>query len=139
MKTTLKVSTVLSWFNLVVWGLFALMGILGAFAAGNLSFLLVTFLTGVTVLHSYASLKLHKSIRQPNVPLSDQTPSGIRFIGFIALFLGLMYFGAGIIFLQNTPDLVKMMSTQIPPGYSKSDIYTVLRGFGVFLLVTGLF
>jgi len=138
MRTALKVSSVLSWFNLIVWGLFACMGILGALMAGNLSFLLITVLTGVTVLHSYASLKLHRSIRHANVPLSDQTPAGIRFIGFIALFFGVLYIGDGVGLLQNTAEVVKMMAPQLPPEFKNVNLIGLLRGVGVFSLISGL-
>jgi spore maturation protein SpmA len=138
MKTVLKVSSVLTWFNLIIWGFIAAMGILAAMMAGNFSFLLVTFLTGVTVLHSYASLKLHKSIRYSNVPLSDQTPVGIRFIGFIALFFGVLYIGDGIGLLKSTADIVKLMAPQLPPEVKNMDLIRLFRGIGIFSLITGL-
>src|ERR1700748_3049830 len=115
MKNELKVATFLSWFNMIVWGLVAVLGILGVILSGNLSYLVITFLTGVTVLHSYASLQLQKSIKNPAVPLSNQTPIGIRFMGFIALFFGVLYIGDGIGLLQSTPDMVKLLQPQLPP------------------------
>ena len=138
MKNTLKISTILTWFNLIVWGLIAALGLLSALMAGNLSFLLITILTGVTVLHSYASLKLHRSIRYSNVPLSDQTPVGIRFIGFIALFFGVLYIGDGIGLLQNTGEVVKLMQPQIPPELKNVNFVSLLRGVAIFSLITGI-
>ena len=138
MQKALKVSTILSWFNMIVWGLVAGMGVLGALLAGNLSFLVITFLTGVTVLHSYAALQLHKSIKNPTVPLSNQTPVGIRFIGFIALFFGVLYIGDGIGLLQSTPEIAKMMQPQLPPQAKDLDLNKLLRVAGIFSLVTGI-
>jgi len=138
MKKELKVSTVLSWFNLIVWGSVAMMGLLAAIFAGNLSFLVVTFLTGVTVLHSYAALQLHKSIRNPALPLSSQTPVGIRFMGFIALFFGVLYIGDGIGLLQSTQDIAKLMQPSLPPQAKDLDLNKLLRIAGGFSLVTGL-
>lgn len=138
MNNTLKISSVLTWFNLIVWGIIAALGLLSALMAGNLSFLLVTILTGVTVLHSYASLKLHRSIRHSNVPLSDQTPVGIRFIGFIALFFGVLYIGDGIGFLQNTGVVVKSIQPQMPPEFKNVNFAALVRGIAIFSLITGI-
>ena len=138
MNNTLKISSILTWFNLIVWGLIAALGLLSALMAGNMSFLLITILTGVTVLHSYASLKLHRSIRNSNVPLSDQTPVGIRFIGFIALFFGVLYIGDGIGLLQNTSDVVKLMQPQIPPELKNINLVSLLHGVAIFSLITGI-
>lgn len=138
MQKVLKVSTILSWFNLIVWGLVAVIGILGAVLAGNLSFLVITFLTGVTVLHSYAALQLHKSIKNPAVPLGNQTPVGIRFIGFIALFFGVLYIGDGVGLLQSTRDIALLMQPQLPPQAKDLDLNKLLRATGIFSLVTGI-
>lgn len=137
MKNALKVSTVLSWFNLIVWGLFAGLGLLLAFFGGNLAFLTVTVITGFIVLHSYASLQLHKSIRNPSIPLSSQTPVGIRFIGFVALFLGVLYIGDGVGLLQSTGDMVKLMEPQLPPQAKNLNLDKILKEIGVFSLVAG--
>ena len=138
MKNTLKIASVLTWFNLIIWGIFSAMGLLGALMGGNPYLLVVTFLTGVTVLHSYASLKLHRSIRHSNVPLSDQTPVGIRFIGFIALFFGIFYIADGFGVLQNTQNFVKLMTPQLPPEYKQVDLAAYLRGIGIFCIITGI-
>src|ERR1700730_836299 len=131
MKNTLNIASVLTWFNLIIWGIFSAMGLLGALMGGNIYLLIVTFLTGVTVLHSYASLKLHRSIRHSDVPLSDQTPVGIRFIGFIALFFGVLYIGDGIGLLQNTGEVVKLMQPQIPPELKNINFFSLLRGIAI--------
>jgi hypothetical protein len=138
MKNALKVSTILSWFNLIVWGLFAGLGLLGGLFGGNLFFLTVTVITGFIVLHSYASLQLHKSIRNAAIPLSSQTPVGIRFIGFVALFLGVLYIGDGVGLLQSTRDMVKLMEPQLPPQAKDLDLNKLLKATGVFSLLAGI-
>lgn len=138
MKNALKASTILSWFNLIVWGLFAGIGLLGALFGGGLVFLTITVLTGFIVLHSYAALQLHKSIRNSSVPLSSQTPVGIRFIGFIALFLGVLYIGDGVGLLQSTGEMAKLMAPQLPPQAKDLDLNKLLKATGAFSLIAGI-
>src|SRR5882762_2272544 len=77
MRTVLKISGILSWCNLIVWGIIPCMGVLAALMAGNPLVLVLYFIMGATALHSFAALKLHTSIRNPAIPLSNQTPAGI--------------------------------------------------------------
>lgn len=134
----LKISTVLSWCNLVIWGIISSLGILAALLTVNLSFLVITFLTGVAVLHSYAALQLHKSIKNSAVPLSNQTPVGIRFIGAIALFFGILYIGDGVGLLQNTREAVQLLQPKLPPQAKGLNLITLFRASGVFSLVCGI-
>ena len=138
MKNALKVSTILSWFNMIVWGISAGLTLLGGVLGGNILLLIVGVLTGVIVLHSYASLQLHKSIRNPAIPLSSQTPVGIRFIGFIALFFGISFFTEGLAMLQNTRELARLMEPQMPPQLKDMDFAKFIRTTGIFGVVTGL-
>ena len=58
MKTTIKVATILTWFNLIVWGgLLGLLLLLGL-AAGFMPVIIVVFLFSAIPLHNYAALKL---------------------------------------------------------------------------------
>jgi hypothetical protein len=138
MKKALKISTILSWFNMIIWGAFAGLALLGGVLAGNNLMLIVGVLTGFIVLHSYASLKLHKSIRNPTVPLSNQTPVGIRFVGFIALFFGIYFFTEGLAMLRNTRELASLMEPQMPPQLKGLDFAPYIRTMGVFFIVTGI-
>jgi len=138
MKKSLKIATVLSWFNLIVWGLISLLFALFAIMSGNLSVLIITFLNGVIVLHSYAALQLQKSIRNPSIPLSSQTPVGIRFIGFIALFFGVLYLADGIAMLQNSQEIIKLLEPQLPPEAKKLNLSAIMRAGAIFSLLTGL-
>ncbi len=86
MKTVLKISSILSWFNMIVWGIVIVLLVLNILGVGQMGILFFPFLLCVIILHSYAALQLHKSIRNPETPLSRQTPTGIRFIGVVAAF-----------------------------------------------------
>jgi len=134
MRKVLKISAVLSWINLVFWGLGCLYCLLLAMA-GNPLFLLAGFIISAIVLHSYAALRLHKSIRNPAVPLSSQTPTGIRFIGFVSLFIATLYIIFGIAFIQNARELIPMMQSN--PQF-KDIGEKQLRINGIQALVLGL-
>ncbi|HMH22737.1 MAG TPA: hypothetical protein VK563_13215 [Puia sp.] len=138
MRTVLKVSTVLSWINLIIWGIIPVMGVLGALMVGNPLVLVLYFVMGATALHSFAALKLHASIRNPAIPLSNQTPAGIRFVGVIALFLGVIYLGCAVIVLQNTQEIIKLMQAQYPTQLKTADLVNNAHTGAVFLLFSGI-
>ncbi|HWK02729.1 MAG TPA: hypothetical protein VNS58_03820 [Puia sp.] len=138
MKNALKVSTILSWVNLIAWGLFAGNGILESLFGGNPLLLLFAFLFSAIVLHSYACLKLQKSIKNPAIPLNSQTSVGIRFIGLIALLFGIGFFTLGFVALQNIRTIAPLMAPQMPPEYKGVDLYHFVTGFGIFLMISGI-
>lgn len=137
MKTVLKISTVLSWFNLIVWGFIVLKFVMEILVIGQIALLILPFLLCVILLHCYAALKLHKSIKDPTKPLNNQTPAGIRFIGVVAAFIGIICFVDGLAILQNTQEALKIMVSQYPPA---KDIFSLagLRGLGAFALISGI-
>jgi len=137
MRTSLKIATILTWINLIIWGLISFLGILASFMASNAAPLIISFLMGAIVLHSYAALQLHKSIRNPAVPLSNQTPVGIRFIGFVALFFGVLYIGDGIAVLQNAKEFMKMLQPYMGPQPKNFNPTAFVRGMGGFFLLAG--
>ena len=134
MRSALKISAVLSWINLIFWGLACLQCLLLG-VTGNPLFLLSGFIVSAVVLHSYAALRLHKSIRNPSVPLSSQTPSGIRFIGFVSLFISTLFIVFGIALIKNAHDVMPML--QANPQF-KEFSEKQLRLSGVQALVLGL-
>ena len=89
MRRVLRVASVLSWINLIIWGFMSLLLLLSALTIGPFA-LVAAILFGAIPLNCYAALRLHKSIRQPAVGLSHQTPAGIRFVGFAAMFFGIL-------------------------------------------------
>lgn len=108
MKKILKVASVLTWFNLIFWGFITLCLLLAATAMGPVVLVGAVLLTAIP-LNCYAALQLHKSIRRPAIKLNHQTPVGIRFIGFIALFFGLTTVMEQLGNLQNPGKMLQVV------------------------------
>jgi len=137
MKTNLKISNILSWINLVIGGILVAGGLLSMLTTPNASVILVSvILTGSIVLHSYAALQLRKSIINPEVPLNKQTPVGIRFIGFLALFFAIMNIGNAVIIIRNAKEVLEQVELPFKP--EGMDLVAVIRGVGVFSLLFSL-
>jgi hypothetical protein len=136
-KKMLQVSVVLSWFNLVVAGIFVFFGLLfGLRLVGMVNALVPAVLLGSIILHSYAALQLRKSMLNPAIPLGSQTPVGIRFVGYIALLLAVLYGGSGLAMIQHTQEFIKQV--QMPPEFKKVDLSGSLRGAAIFLILFSL-
>ncbi|HVV05130.1 MAG TPA: hypothetical protein VHC96_12955 [Puia sp.] len=109
MNKILKIATVLTWINMIIWSFFCLNILFSILSSGATAFLILFVFCSAIVLHSYASLQLQKSLKNPAVPLSSQTSTGIRFIGVVALLLGLLFVIAGIIILTNATAVFKFL------------------------------
>lgn len=136
MKNTLKISAVLSWINMILWGFVVLTGLLLGVTMGNFGLMVISFFFAVIPLHSYAALQLHKSIRNPAIPLSNQTPVGIRFIGFVASFIGILYIAQGFAVIQDPAGALQLMKSQM--AELKTLTVDSLRLGGIFALILGL-
>lgn len=144
MKTTLTIATILSWINIIVWGLIVLFGLLIIVPSGQMLPISFVVLQISIPLNCYAALKLHASIRHSNIPLSHETPIGIRFVGLMALFFGIMYVGYGVVILGH-PQLILDSINVLPdkmPGYTPEQLaalkkMVVILG-GIISLVLGL-
>ena len=138
-KKLSRLSAVLSWFNLIVAGIFVFCCLVfGLRLVGLANALIPAVLLGSIILHSYAALQLRKSMVDPDVPLSSQTPAGIRFVGYIVLFLAILYGGSGLAMFQHTQEIMKQMQLQMPPEYKNVDLTGSLRGASVFLMLFSL-
>lgn len=147
MKIVLKIAAVLTWFNIVFWGLVVIVAALGILArADPMSIILLVLLSSIP-LNSFAAIRLHSSIRYPQIPLSHQTPVGIRFVGFIALFVGITMLFTGMA-MVNDPKMVASglaeQMEQYPVYYQQSPWlktlpYQFWSWFGGCLLALGLF
>jgi hypothetical protein len=113
MKTALTTATILSWFNIIFWGLIDGLLLLSSLTAFNPLVLAGTVLMSAVPLNCYAALKLQASIRRPALPLSHQTPVGIRFVGFIALFFGISWIADGVVLLKNGHEIQEAINEQI--------------------------
>lgn len=138
MKKMISISSVLSWICLVVWGLISVLGLLISLVTGNLLMILVAFLLSSVVLHSYAALQLHKSIRNPAIPLGSQTSTGIRFVGFAALFFGLLYITYGLAIIQHPQSLLQAMQSTSSMPQAKDATMGQVRACGFIILLLGL-
>ncbi len=142
MKTALKIASVLTWFNIIFWGLTGAFLLLGSLGSMNLPVLAATVLMSAIPLNCYAALKLHASIRRAGLPLSHQTPVGIRFVGFIALFFGIICVGDGFVLISNTKEVLDTFREQLAqyPQVTQFKSLTIadFRSGGVFVLFLGL-
>lgn len=137
MKTVLKISTVLSWINLVVGGYLLLSGIYGGLMVHDVKIMLIVVVfIGAIVLNNYAALQLRKSILHPAKQLTRETTLGIRFFGFVALFCAVMFVGTGAFVLQNLQQMAQQLPQQIDT--KGLDVKGFLPGVGIFILVFGL-
>jgi hypothetical protein len=139
MKISLKVARVLTWFNLIWWGLNLITSLPRALEAGLPMLVFVVVLASIP-LNCYASLQLHKSIRHPSVKLGSQVPTGIRFVGLAAQFCGIGLILVGFFFFLYTAQLLAIVKD---PAVSTEGIKEFLNPRGIkflggFLLFLGL-
>ncbi|MDR3711864.1 MAG: hypothetical protein P4L51_03545 [Puia sp.] len=142
MKKLLIISGVLSWFNLIVWGFIILVGAMLALASSSIQLFIIVFLMSGILLQGYAALKLRKSIKNPGIPLGTQTPIGIRLMGSLALFIGIMLISQGIAVLQNIQEFIKGlrdMSETLYQGNTKNmNLTRAAWETGIFSIIVGL-
>jgi hypothetical protein len=113
MKRVLKAASVLSWVNLIIWAGISLLLVLSSLVFGIVA-LAGAFLLSAIPLHCYAGLQLHKSIRYPAKKLSNQTPVGIRFVGSVALFFGILMITDGIGNLAHPGAMIEAAQQSFP-------------------------
>jgi hypothetical protein len=137
MKKMLKIAAVLTWFNLIFWGMIVAFGLLGSVVVGQMALVASLVLLSAIPLNCFAALKLHSSIRYPNVPLSHQTPVGIRFVGLIGLFFGITNIVTGCSILvdpgplmDSLKDMVAQMAAQMPENMRS--YFTVRKSIVMF-------
>src|ERR1700761_4621638 len=139
MKTTIKAARILTWINLISWG--GLLGLLLLFSLASfmLPVIIVVFLLSAIPLNNYAALQLQKSIRHPQVKLSSQTPTGVRFIGFVALFFGISTVVNAIALIADPSTALKSMETSVveSKGVSERELVAVMRFFSGFIALMG--
>lgn len=132
MKKAISVSNVLSWVNLIVSGALALFALISMLIYPGVQFLISAVLIGCITLHSYAALQLRKSILNDAIPLSKQTPVGIRIMGYMSLFFSIILFSQSVFMLQNAQELLKQ--AQFPPQMKNVDVKSFVHGTGIFML-----
>jgi hypothetical protein len=140
MKSSLQVARILTWVNLIVWGGMLAFMLLFGLAARVAPMIIAVFLFSAIPLHSYASLKLQKSIRHPQLKLSNQTPVGVRFIGYVALFFGLATMANAYFILQDPKTTLETMKASMADtkGITSAELMAVLKTVAVFIMLMGL-
>jgi hypothetical protein len=142
MKNEQNIGKVLAWFNLIIWSIILIGPILSSLAAFNPLMLVMLVVFAAIPLQSYAALQLQKSLRHPEIKLSQQTPVGIRFVGLIALFIGIMFVLSGSVISKNANEFLPAMKEQMAAMNKEQDVSVIttgfLRGVGGFMLVSGL-
>jgi hypothetical protein len=140
MKSSLQVARILTWLNLIVWGGMLAFMLLFGLAARVAPMVIAVFLFSAIPLHSYASLKLQKSIRHAQLKLSNQTPVGVRFIGFVALFFGLATMANAYFILQDPKTTLESMKASMADtkGITSAELMAVLKAVAVFIMLMGL-
>lgn len=137
MRKIIQISAILTWINLVIGSILVLGGLMAAAVSpGTMTIITSVVLAGSVVLHSYAALQLRKSILYPEVPLSKNTPVGIRFIGYMALLFAILNIGNAIVILQNTSAMVKQV--RLPPEAKNLNVEGFLKSIGIFVLFFSL-
>lgn len=140
MKTALKIATILTWFNLLLWGYALIKSLLAVFVTGAFPMLAIFVLLGSIPLNCYAALQLHKSIRHPSIKLSANTPIGIRFVGIVAQFFGFFLIIMGLFILLNTAQTLAALKEQFGKTDEMKEMLNInyLRQIGGIALFLGL-
>ncbi|HXB96390.1 MAG TPA: hypothetical protein VNU70_14560 [Puia sp.] len=140
MKNTLLIARILTWFNLIFWGGFLALSLLGALLLGAIPVVVLAFLLCAIPLHCYAGLLLQRSIRFPNVKLSNQTPVGIRFVGLVALFYGISLLFNCVVILRDPKTVLDLVKEGMPNIKQVTDAQLLvwIHQFGIAGIVLGL-
>jgi hypothetical protein len=142
MKKVLKAASILTWFNMIVWSLFVLL-LLALFLFSQAMIMLFLFVLLSSIpLNCYAALQLHRSIRQPAVKLSSQTPTGIRFVGFVALFLAITTVINDLTLIGNASEAVRLVKDGMAQVKNAADLSYMTVSFfrivGIIGTILGL-
>jgi hypothetical protein len=81
-------------------------------------------------------MQLQKSILHAEIPLNSQTPVGIKLMGYISLFIGLIWFVSSIMVLKNPGDFMKEMV--LPPKVTAAEYLHFMEAVVSFLFVFSL-
>jgi hypothetical protein len=140
MRGVLRVASALSWVNLIIWGLMCLVILLTGLSLGLVA-LVSAILIAAIPLNCYAALQLHRSIREPAVKLSHQTPAGIRFVGFAAMFFGILITSQAVTALVHPVAFLESMRQ----AYAQSNLKNaptisaaLARNITIVMLLLGL-
>lgn len=129
----------LSTVNLLIASFFLFIMLMALLMMPSLTPILIfALITGAVVIHSILSLALQKSLVNPEVPLKSNTPGGIKIMGFMAMFYGILLVTNGWVGLTNLDEMLNQTMKQMPKQQPAPDMATMrslLRGFLIFFLI----
>lgn len=138
------ITGILSYLIAAVAGFFLLASLLMLARSGNiLGGLVAGLIPGAFLLHSIAALKLRKTLRNPGTELDAKTPTGIRLVGFIALFFSItLFISQGYTMIKNPNGYLTQLEElgqaeafdSLPKEISPAQL---LQGTGIFLVILG--
>lgn len=133
MSLMFKLYRIFTALALMITGLFTFFGVFMVISAGFHPMMLMSVMIwGACFIHSVLSLYLQRSLLLPEIPLKENTPSGIRIMGVITLLFGALLFLLGIGLLASTPEVKKEVAQQL--GTDNPAIITPMSV--VFLLIS---
>ncbi|HEY0273355.1 MAG TPA: hypothetical protein VGC22_09235 [Chitinophaga sp.] len=128
----------LSLVNLVISGFLGMCLVLVVVFTLQMGALIILFLVGAATIHSWLSLSLYRSLANPQWPLKENTPDGLRIIGAIAALYAFIMLSGSLSLLSN-PDVYLQEMQKMNPDLKKEVpvLKQVLGGIGVFMLLYG--
>lgn len=138
MKKLLNITGILSWINIVFGGLMALFSLIGFLMMGAQA-IPSLLLAGAIILHSYAAIQLRRSCLYPEFPLDSKTPTGIRVVGFFALFFSFLIISSSVLMINNTKEVLEGVPMAMPEETMKEvNVEGVIKAISVFFLLFGI-
>lgn len=135
MKKILTITGILSWVNMVFGGLMTLFSIVGFMMMG-VQAIPSLLMAGAIVLHSYAAIQLRRSCMDPEFPLDSKTPTGIRLVGFFALFFSFLIISSAVLLISNTAQVMVEASSSMPDEALKQvNMEGIIKGISWFFLL----
>ncbi len=114
MSLMFKLYRIFTALALMITGLFTFLGVFMVISAGfNPMMLVSVMIWGACFIHSILSLYLQRSLLLPEIPLKENTPSGIRIMGVITLLFGALLFLLGVGLLALPPEVKKDVVQQL--------------------------
>jgi hypothetical protein len=140
MKTAIKTSLILSWFNLVVACFFVFIGLIAAITMGPQLGLVAVVLFGAIGLHSYESLRLRKCVIY-NTPMDKKTPLSLQVMGFISMFFSFVTVTNGFVLFRHAKETVQEVQKNYPEQFKQfgnANMEAIYQGAAGIMIVFGL-
>lgn len=131
-----RITTILA---LLISAFFVLSAVLSLAIAGpNISILLPFVMILACFIHSILSIYLQRSLSSPNLPLKENTPSGIRIMGILGLIFAFMLLMSGFVAVTIPAEQMKDLLKQLPPEQQASIQSDMFKLLGKICLFAGV-